>query len=140
VWLALDRFAGPRPDNGIAAGLLSLPVLARVVWLVFRTVGAVVTVPIAEELAFRGYLLRRLVSSDFTSVSFERFDLWPVLVSSIAFGILHGDRLLAGIIAGLAYAAITRWRGRISDAVLAHATTNALIAASVLLAGEWQLW
>jgi len=31
-------------------------------------------------------------------------------------------------------------RGRIGDAVVAHATTNALIAATVLIAGKWGLW
>lgn len=31
-------------------------------------------------------------------------------------------------------------RGRIGDAVLAHATTNALLAAYVLVFHQWQLW
>ena len=140
MWLALDRFAGPHSDNGIASGLGSLAAPARILWLAFRTFGAVVTVPIAEELAFRGYLLRRLVSSDFASVGFGRFSLVAVLVSSVVFGLLHGDRLVAGTIAGLIYAGTTMWRGRIGDAVAAHATTNLLIAASVLLGGMWQLW
>lgn len=140
MWLVLDRFAGPHSDNGIASGLGSLAAPARILWLAFRTFGAVVTVPIAEELAFRGYLLRRLVSSDFASVGFGRFSLVAVLVSSVVFGLLHGDRLVAGTIAGLIYAGTTMWRGRIGDAVAAHATTNLLIAASVLLGGMWQLW
>ena len=35
------------------------------VWLIFRLVGSVVTVPVAEELAFRGYLTRRAIAADF---------------------------------------------------------------------------
>jgi hypothetical protein len=31
-------------------------------------------------------------------------------------------------------------RGRIGQAVVAHATTNALIAAWVLVRGDWYLW
>ena len=31
-------------------------------------------------------------------------------------------------------------RGRVGDAILAHATTNALIAAVVLILGNWNLW
>jgi hypothetical protein len=31
-------------------------------------------------------------------------------------------------------------RGSVGDAVAAHATTNVLIAAWVLVGGSWQLW
>jgi exosortase E/protease (VPEID-CTERM system) len=139
VWLALDRLV-TIPDDGIVAGLASLPAPARLFWILFRTLGAVVTVPIAEELAFRGYLMRRLASSDFGSLSFTRVNLFAVLASSAVFGVLHGDRVVAGSIAGVIYASTSMWRGRIGDAVVAHATTNALIAAAVLLGGMWQLW
>jgi exosortase E/protease (VPEID-CTERM system) len=139
VWLALDRLA-TIPDDGIVAGLRSVPAPARLCWILIRTLAAVVTVPIAEELAFRGYLMRRLASSDFASLSFKRVNLFAVLVSSAVFGVLHGDRVVAGSIAGVIYASTSMWRGRIGDAVVAHATTNALIAAAVLLGGMWQLW
>jgi hypothetical protein len=38
------------------------------------------------------------------------------------------------------YALALSRRGRLSDAVLAHATTNALLAAYVLTTGAWSLW
>jgi membrane protease YdiL (CAAX protease family) len=56
------------------------------------------------------------------------------------FGILHGQRWIAGAIAGMLYAAVARRRGSLGDAALAHATTNALIAAHVLTVGNWNLW
>jgi hypothetical protein len=31
-------------------------------------------------------------------------------------------------------------RGRVDDAILAHALTHALLAAAVLLLGHWELW
>jgi hypothetical protein len=31
-------------------------------------------------------------------------------------------------------------RGRVEDAILAHAITNAPIAAAVLILGHWELW
>ena len=56
---------------------------------------------IAEELAFRGFLLRRLVAEDFEAVPSGRFT-WPaLLLSSVAFGALHGSRWIAGTLAGL---------------------------------------
>jgi CAAX prenyl protease-like protein len=109
-------------------------------WIVFRALAATTTVPVAEELAFRGFLARRVVSADFQAVDFRRLSLAAVLVSSGIFGLMHGERWLAGALAGVAYALVLR-RGRsMGDAVLAHATTNALIAISVLACGQWQLW
>lgn len=114
--------------------------LARLAWIALRVIGAVLTVPIAEELAFRGFLLRRLVSSDFESVAWRAFAWAPFLISSVAFGLLHGERWLAGTIAGTVYALAMMRRGRIGEAVVAHAVTNALLAIYVLTTGNWQLW
>jgi CAAX prenyl protease-like protein len=98
------------------------------------------TVPFAEELAFRGYLLRRLMAEDFETVPIGRFT-WPaLLLSSLAFGALHGERWLAGTLAGLIYGLAMARRGKLADAVVAHATTNALLAVWVLLSNQWQLW
>jgi exosortase E/protease (VPEID-CTERM system) len=140
IWLGLDMMTGTHAQNAIAAGLASLSPPSRIAWLVFRTVAAVVTVPIAEELAFRGFLIRRLSSADFESLSPRHYTYIALLVSSVAFGLLHGERWLAGTIAGLIYAAAFLRRGRIGDAVVAHATTNALLAAFVLIGGKWDLW
>jgi exosortase E/protease (VPEID-CTERM system) len=140
IWIALDRISGAPGNNATGAALASVPGAARIAWLTVRTLGAVVTVPFAEELAFRGFLLRRLISSDFESVSCRQFSLLAFLVSSVAFGIMHGDRWFAGTLAGMFYAGVLLWRGRIGDAVIAHATTNALLAAWVLFSGNWELW
>jgi exosortase E/protease (VPEID-CTERM system) len=139
-WLAMDRFAGVHPDNGIASGLAAISPFARTLWLGLRVLGAVVTVPIAEELAFRGFLIRRLIGADFESFSPQRFTIIAIVVSSIAFGLLHGGQWLAATGAGILYAAVYLRRGRIGDAVVAHATTNALIAVTVLTRGQWHLW
>jgi exosortase E/protease (VPEID-CTERM system) len=140
IWLGLDVMTGTHAPSAIAAGLAELSSPARIAWLVFRTSAAVVTVPIAEELAFRGFLIRRLSSSDFESLSPRHYTYIALLVSSVLFGLLHGERWLAGTIAGLIYAAAFLRRGRIGEAVMAHAITNALLAAFVLLGGKWDLW
>ncbi|MFH1973985.1 MAG: CPBP family glutamic-type intramembrane protease [Pseudomonadota bacterium] len=56
-----------------------------VAWLIFRVLGSVITVPIAEELAFRGYALRRLISSDFDKISPRRFTWLSHFSSFLAF-------------------------------------------------------
>jgi exosortase E/protease (VPEID-CTERM system) len=137
LWMALEPAA-----TGSATGAnpwLELSPVAAAVWLMARVVGSVIFVPFAEELAFRGYLLRRLVSADFRNVPPASFTWVSVAISSAAFGALHG-RWLAGTLAGLVYTLAFYRRGKLSDAVLAHATTNGSIAAIVLATGNWSLW
>jgi exosortase E/protease (VPEID-CTERM system) len=139
MWIALDRFTSIAPLAAPAA-FAHATLSARSAWIALRLIGAVITVPIAEELAFRGFLLRRLAGADFESVSSKAFSWMPFVVSSIAFGILHGDRWLAGAIAGMCYAFAMQRRGRLGDAVVAHSFTNLLLAVWVLFTGNWQFW
>jgi exosortase E/protease (VPEID-CTERM system) len=140
LWMVLEATRpGTAREGALHAGLTSLPAAWAGAWLTFRIIGSVITVPIAEELAFRGYLLRRLIAAEFETVSFRQFSWFSLLGSSLVFGALH-DRLLAGTLAGVVYALVLRRRGELCDAVVAHATTNLLIAAYVLATGTWSLW
>lgn len=136
MWMLLERPATASPT---AAGLAGLPAGASIAWLALRTVGSVVTVPIAEELAFRGYLLRKLCATDFERVPLDRFTWLSFVASSFLFGALHG-RWLAGTVAGMIFALTLYRRGRLADPIVAHATANALIAITVLVGGRWNLW
>jgi exosortase E/protease (VPEID-CTERM system) len=140
-WLGLGLAAGNAHEaSPIPDGLAGLPGWWAAGWVVLRVVGAVVVVPLAEELAFRGFLLRRLQSADFDRVPPTRWS-WPaVLGSSLVFGLLHPGWWVAGTLAGVGYAAAYRVRGRLADAVIAHAVTNALLAVVVLSSGSWWLW
>jgi exosortase E/protease (VPEID-CTERM system) len=139
LWIALDGMRGVSPA-AMPAALAALSPSGRVAWIGFRVLAAVATVPIAEELAFRGFLMRRFVAADFASIQARAAAWGPVLLSSLAFGALHGARWPAGAVAGLLYAAAFRRRGRIGDAAMAHAVTNALLAVFVLFTGNWSLW
>ncbi|MBV8075462.1 MAG: exosortase E/protease, VPEID-CTERM system [Planctomycetaceae bacterium] len=137
LWMALEpRQAGPAAGFDPRKELT--PTLAFA-WLLARVFGSVLIVPLAEELAFRGYLIRRLLAADILSIPPGRFTWISLALSSAAFGALHG-RWLAGTLAGVCYALALYRRGQLGDAVLAHATTNALIAAYVLATGTWSLW
>ena len=145
IWIGFDRLTSVPVATAMPGALGASSAAARITWISFRVLAATITVPIAEELAFRGFLLRRLISPDFESVSFTRFfgtrfTWFALVVSSVLFGALHGSRWPAGIVAGLLYAYAVIRRGRIGEAVAAHATTNALLAAYVLAFGQWQLW
>jgi exosortase E/protease (VPEID-CTERM system) len=131
---------GADTGSTLGAFLDSLPRWGRALWLTFRVLGAVLTAPIAEELAFRGYALRRLQLQDFESVNWRAFTSSALLISSLIFGLMHGGRWIVGTAAGIVYAAAMLRRGRIGDAAVAHATTNALLAAWVIMHGAWYLW
>ena len=128
------------PHSTMPATLIAAPDWARYGWIVARVATSVLVVPIAEELAYRGYLLRRIVAADFEAVSFRAVGAWPLLLSSMAFGLAHGSMWLPGIAAGAIYGAVLIRTQRIGEAVVAHATTNGLLAAYVLFLNQWQLW
>ncbi len=138
LWITLVR-SGIGEPSALRDGLARLSPAWATVWLIFRVIGATITVPLAEELAFRGYLLRRLQSADWRDLPPGRFTWLSLLISSILFGLLHGA-WLAGTMAGLVYAFAVQRRGYLLDAVLAHATTNALLACYVLATGAWAMW
>jgi exosortase E/protease (VPEID-CTERM system) len=140
LWIALDRLAPAgevRSDPRSALAGMGNWVVAA--WLMSRVVGSVLIVPLAEELAFRGYLIRRLIAADFGAVSPRRFTWASFLISSVLFGLLHGH-WVAGMLAGMAYAAVLYRRGRLGDSVLAHATTNGLLTVVALASGDWSFW
>jgi exosortase E/protease (VPEID-CTERM system) len=136
VWIVLERPA-PQP---MPAALAAASVSARYAWIAMRVLGAVVTVPVVEELAFRAYLLRRFVAADFEAVPLTRFTWFSLTASSLAFGALHGGRFLSGTLAGLVFGLAMLHRGRLGSSVIAHAAANLLLAALVLTTGAWQYW
>jgi len=137
LWLLLV------PDDSVASAvtdqqLHEIPSGLLIAWLLFRTLGAVITVPLAEELAFRGYLFELLGTNRNTS-GWSRFPWLALIVSSILFGLLH-SAWLAGLLAGVAYGLVRFYRNNVADAFVAHATTNGLLSVWVLTTGSWSLW
>jgi exosortase E/protease (VPEID-CTERM system) len=138
VWVVAAHFL--LPPSAMPEQLSAAPAAVRAGWIASRVFGSVLIVPIAEELAYRGYLMRRLMTADFESLPFHAVR-WPALaLTAVVFGLAHGALWAPGILAGLAYSLLVIRRGHLGEAVAAHATTNGLIAVTVLLWGQWQLW
>lgn len=134
LWMALASSSG---QSGSPFEALS-PTQATG-WVLLRLIGSVFVAPLTEELAFRGFLFRRVHAREFEFVSFQAPG-WPALaVSSIFFGILHQE-WLAGTMAGVAYGWVTHRSGGLSNAVVAHSVTNICLSVHVLISGEWGLW
>jgi exosortase E/protease (VPEID-CTERM system) len=140
VWIAPSWWAHQSTASPLGPALAALSPTARWTWISFRVAAACLTVPIAEELAFRGYLARRFINREFDQVSFTGLTTLSIALSSLAFGLMHGQHWVVGTLAGVAFAAALRWRGRMGDAVMAHAVSNLLLAAWVLRFGDWTQW
>ncbi len=130
---------GPEANAALIAPLVPLTSTTSVLWIALRAAGAILVVPVVEELAFRGFLLRRLVQREFDELPFTRFDIVAVLVSSVIFGLLHGA-WVAGTACGVMYAWAQQRTGGLTAPVVAHSVTNALLALYVFATGQWWQW
>ena len=134
LWIATE----PAGESGLGAWLAAQPAGADIAWLALRIFGFALIVPIAEELAFRGYLHRALVSRRFENAAPAAFTWLAFLGTSLLFGAMHG-RWLAGALAGAAFA-LTLYRSKtLAGPIAAHIAANALIAAYVLATERWAL-
>jgi exosortase E/protease (VPEID-CTERM system) len=141
MWRALVPEV-PVQSATFAEHLYSVPIWVSTIWLLFRATGAVVIIPLAEELAFRGYLfdaLNRELAVRLQALDARWISGLTLIVTSIGFGALH-SAWMAGAAAGLIYGLVKLRRGRLMDAVIAHAVTNLLLAGYVLHQSVWSYW
>mgnify|MGYP003394056066 CR=1 FL=1 len=114
-----------------------------------RLFGASVVVPLMEELFWRSFIIRFLitlfpegvagVTDDFTSVRLGTFTRLSFLITVLLFGSEH-SLWLAGMMAGVLYNLLLYKTGRLWPCVLAHGVTNFVLGVHVLATGEWQWW
>lgn len=135
AWILLAPGVNPHSPE-LVLGLSTMAPWAVGAWVVIRLAGAGVVVPLVEELAFRGYLYRRVIAADFSAVPFGTRHMMALVVSSVAFGALH-QRWVAGTLAGVVFAIVQWRRGRLSDAVVAHGVCNLLILGYGAAFGQW---
>lgn len=113
----------------------------RLQWplILLRCAGAVLVVPLIEELFWRSFLMRWLDRRDFLNQPPQATSAFALLASSAVFALGH-DLWLAAFIAGLVFGLLYRHTGQIWHAVLAHAVANAALAAWVVARRDWGFW
>lgn len=140
-WATMGQVTGYNPW---AAGVTVGAGLAAV-----RLFGASVVVPLMEELFWRSFLIRFVitmypekqpnVTQEFTSVPLGTFTPISCIATVLLFGSEH-SLWLAGMMAGLVYNLLLYQTRRLWPCVLAHGITNLLLGIHVLVTGEWQWW
>ena len=106
----------------------------QIVMTGFRIFGAVLVVPIMEELFWRSFLIRYIVDSDFEKIPIGHFSWTSFLMTVVLFGTEH-HFFLAGMMAGTVYSVILYRTRNIAQCILAHAVTNLALAVYVITTG-----
>ena len=109
--------------------------------VVTRIAVAVITVPIVEEIFWRAFLLRALVSwADFERVPLGRFTWFSFLGTSLLSTVQHPDNWLVSIFCWMAFNALFYWRPSVLFLVIVHGVTNLALYVYVVEAGDWMFW
>ncbi|MCX6627127.1 MAG: CAAX prenyl protease-related protein [Candidatus Solibacter sp.] len=147
IWVAPDVLFGYRHHwlfenslTGSAASTLAPHLKANIGFLVLRAVSSFALVPILEELFWRGWMMRWLIDNDFLTVPLGKYVPSAFWIVALLFASEHGPYWEVGLAAGIVY---NWWMVRtrnLADCILAHAVTNAVLAAYVLVTGQWQYW
>jgi uncharacterized protein len=133
-WLFQNALTGA-PASSIPESLKHSPL-----FLAIRIIGSSVLVPIVEELFWRGWLMRWIIDREFLKVplgTYARPAFWAV---ALLFASEHGSYWEVGLAAGIIYNWWVIRTKNLADCILAHAVTNAILAAYIPLAGQWQYW
>ena len=148
IWIAPDLlWPGYRAhwlfQNPITGSLEStVPSMARAdpVFLIWRAAGSILLVPIVEELFWRAWLMRYAISQDFRKVPLGAYSAQSFWICALLFATEHGPYWDVGLAAGILY---NWWMIRtrsLADCIIAHAVTNACLAAYLLHYGRWEYW
>jgi CAAX prenyl protease-like protein len=109
-------------------------------FILFRVLVSVVTVPILEELFWRGWLMRWLIDRNFGKVALGTYSAQAFWIVAALFASEHGSFWDVGLLTGVIY---NWWMIRTKsmwDCILMHAVTNACLAWYVLHYDQWVYW
>jgi len=138
LWIKMDwtlTVAGPEGFNPYL-----LPgQTAQIAMILIRMAGAVLIVPLMEELFWRSFLIRYIIDKNFQNVRLGTFTWVSFLLTVVLFGFEH-NYILAGIMAGIFYNLVLYRTRSLAQCVLSHAVTNLALAIYVVSTGKWQFW
>jgi CAAX prenyl protease-like protein len=108
--------------------------------LVLRTLRAMVIVPIVEELFWRAWLMRWVISPDFLRIPLGTYTSGSFWLVAVLFAAEHGPYWDVGLLAGILFNAWMIRTRSLGDLILAHAVANGALSVYVIAAGKWEFW
>jgi len=129
-WMVMGEAIGfdPRDNNEMDWFLVTV-----------RLIGAVLVVPVMEELFWRSFLMRWLDHPDFLAVNPAQVGLKAFCITAVLFAVAH-SLWLAGLFAGIVYNLLYMRSGTLWSPILAHATTNGILGIWIIYTGSWGFW
>ena len=113
----------------------------RWTFIAVRLTGAVLIVPVMEELFWRDYLWRQFIApNDFKLAAVGEWDPKAVIAVSLLFAVVHGNWWLTSIVWAAMVAALLLYTKSLGACIIAHATTNLLLGLWVLHTKQWSFW
>jgi len=142
IWIAPQQFFGfpPRALGFYPETFSGEPGLF---WstLVLRFIRLAIVVPFVEEIFWRGFLLRYLISEKFTVVPFGAFSWLSFAVVTVAFAFSHAlPDWPAALLAGALYNGVAYRTKSLSSCILAHGLTNLVLGFWIVANKEWGFW
>jgi membrane protease YdiL (CAAX protease family) len=107
------------------------------VLIAFRVAGIALVVPVMEELFWRGFLMRWLIREDFEAVPLGTYAALSFWATTACFASVHGAEWPQGLVVGVLYGAWFVRTKSLGSIMLAHGTTNLLLALYCLISGDW---
>jgi CAAX prenyl protease-like protein len=104
-----------------------------------RLAGLALLVPVAEELFWRGFLLRWLTAADWQERPPGQFTPLAFAGVTFLFTLAHPEWLAAAVYCALLNG-LLRWTGDLWNCVVAHGVSNLALGVYVLTTGTWELW
>ena len=141
LWVVMELWV-PYPHLGDRASYDPFdrlaPDAARA-FLAVRLYGMVLLVPIFEELLWRSFLIRYATAADFHKIRPWEYSTAAFWIVAGAAAVAHTEWLTA-LVTNVIYTLWLRRTRSVFAVVVAHAITNLLLAAYILVTGHWQLW
>jgi uncharacterized protein len=138
LWIHMDwSFGTLGTPSGFDPNVFSGP--EKVGMTATRLAGAVLVVPVMEELFWRSFLIRFIISNEFSKVPIGTFSWASFLITVVLFGLEH-HYFLAGMMAGAIFNLLLYSTRSISQCILAHAVANLALGIYVLQTGQWHFW
>ncbi|MGM0452920.1 MAG: CAAX prenyl protease-related protein, partial [Thermodesulfobacteriota bacterium] len=132
----LPQIGGQSSFNPYAFGWNPQAVAALIA---VRMLGAVLVVPVMEELFWRSFLLRYIINPDFQKVALGTFSWFSFAAVVVLFGLEH-HRWIQGMGAGIFYTVLVLRQKSLRGSILAHVVTNLGLGIYVIVTQKWMFW
>ncbi len=111
----------------------------QIAFIMVRLLGLAILVPVIEEVFWRGFLLRWIISPDWQQEKIGVFTIKSFIWINFLFALAHPEWFAAFVYSAL-ITILLYWKRDLWNCIVAHATSNLLLGGYVLYTGNWGLW